>query len=86
MWLLHPDDGRFACKPCHGTQGTRTLDEWRFIESMKKFEAEHGVRFDRKQVEFLAQNGIDLGLEPHRFHFERFGYGSALIKARVVDQ
>jgi len=79
---FHPDDGRFACKSCHGTKGTRTLDEWRFIESMKKFEAAHGVRFDRKQVEFLAQNGVDLGLEPHRFHFERFGYRAALVRTR----
>ena len=79
---FHPDDGRFACKSCHGTKGTRTLDEWRFIESMKKFEAAHGVRFDRKQVEFLAQNGVDLGLEPHRFHFERFGYQPALARTK----
>ena len=66
---FHSDSGFFACKVCHGTKGTRTLEEFRFIKAMDTFEAAHGVRFDRQQFEWLIARGAQLPLG-HQFYFE----------------
>ena len=61
----------FACKSCHAMRGTRSLDEMRFLAGMKEFERQHGVRFDRRQVHFLEQLGVELDIPDVTFWFEQ---------------
>ena len=52
-------------------RGTRSLDEMRFLAGMKEFERQHGVRFDRRQLHFLEQMGVELDIPDVTFWFEQ---------------
>ncbi|GEM_PF-2582686 len=66
------DDGAplFACKSCHSMRGSRSLEEFRFLAGMKEFERQNGVRFNREQLAFLQQRGLELEIPHITFWFE----------------
>ena len=59
-----------ACKRCHSSRGSKSLEEYRFEVQMNRFEGDHGVRFNKDQVEFLLEMGVDLELPSVEFWFE----------------
>lgn len=61
----------FMCKQCHAVKGPRGIEEFRFLMSMRNFQAQHGIRFEYAQVEFLRQRGIVLDIPRVEFWFER---------------
>lgn len=51
-------------------RGSRSLEKLRFLAGMKEFERQNGVRFDREQLAFLQQHGLDLDIPHITFWFE----------------
>lgn len=60
-----------ACKRCHATRGPRSLEDFRFMMAMKRFQEKNGVRFSREQVEYLRGVGFELDIPKYEFWFER---------------
>ena len=68
-------DSVYACRTCHKSKGPRTLEEFRFIQSMHAFEQQHGLRFSRQQVDYLKQqHNCELDLPKITFWFETQGF------------
>ncbi|MEW8015082.1 MAG: hypothetical protein AB2807_09945 [Candidatus Sedimenticola endophacoides] len=62
-----------ACKGCHSSRGSKSLEEYRFEVQMSRFEAEHGIRFSREQVAFLeSELRVSLEVPGVEFWFETF--------------
>ncbi|HFG1716678.1 TPA: HNH endonuclease [Vibrio cholerae] len=59
-----------CCKTCNSSKGTKDIEEFRFLCQMKAFKKEHGVEFDREQINFLSKSGFDIQLNQHDFWFE----------------
>ncbi len=51
-------------------RGSRSLEEFRFLAGMKEFERQNGVRFNREQLTFLQQRGLELEIPHVTFWFE----------------
>lgn len=62
----------FSCKRCHAMRGPRSLEDFRFLVEMEQFQRRHGVRFDRRQVEYLQRMGVRLDMPACTFWFERY--------------
>ncbi len=68
-----------ACRRCHCSRGTRSLEEYRRVVQMNDFEKRHGVRFNKRQVEFLRKEfGVDFGFREIRFWFEQYAPGEEI--------
>ena len=63
----------FACRRCHSIRGPRSLDEFRRLIQMNDFEKRYGVRFNRRQIDFLKRElGVVLDFKPVTFWFEQY--------------
>lgn len=59
-----------CCTGCNSSKGTKDIEHFRHILWEKEFEKNFGVRFNRKQKEYLEQIGVKLPLEDYVFYFE----------------
>ncbi len=60
-----------SCKSCHSKRKNKSLEDFRFMLQMESFEKDAGVKFNRQQVAWLAENGFQIALPKHVFYYEQ---------------